>query len=158
MSLSKCGFLISHLSRICIDVVKFYHNYLTINRVRYNNDFQTSEGNLICISSKLSLPQYLNLPTKIDILHSLTLTFKSIDFYDNIINCNENTLVLDPVRNIDTIYSFVCTKICSNYLSMTTPLYLPLLYLSPQVIQTREYISNFSLSIGTNQHKSNMAS
>jgi hypothetical protein len=34
--LSKCGLLISYLSQICIDDVKFDHNYLTITRVVYN--------------------------------------------------------------------------------------------------------------------------
>jgi hypothetical protein len=59
--------------------------------------------------------------------------------------------VLDPVRNINAIYSFVCTIICSNYLFISTPLYLPLVYLSPQVIQTGSAnIWDFSLSVGTN--------
>ena len=97
VSLSKYGFLISHLSRICIDGVKFYHNYLTINRVGYNitiSKLRKLINTCLCISSKLSLPQYLNYyPQKNYILYSRTLTFKSIYFYDNIINCNENILV-----------------------------------------------------------------
>jgi hypothetical protein len=58
--------------------------------------------------------------------------------------------VLNPFGNINAIYSFVQYN---NSIISTIGLITP----TGDTDGIREYISDFSLSIGTNRHKSNMA-
>jgi hypothetical protein len=89
--------------------------------------------------------------------------FTPINLYGNVhvINCNENLPArkheLDPVMNINLLLclynNLLKLPIYNNSIITTIALFTP----TGDTDWIREYISDFSLSIGTNQHKSNMA-
>jgi hypothetical protein len=86
--------------------------------------------------------------------------FTPINLYDNVINCNENIPapkhVLDPVMNINLLpclyNNLLKLPIYNNSIITTIALFTP----TGDTDRIPEYTSDFPLSIGTNQHKSNM--
>jgi hypothetical protein len=87
--------------------------------------------------------------------------FTPINLHDNVIDCNENIPapkhVLDPVMSINLLLclynNLLKLPIYNNSIITTIALFTP----TGDTHRIWEYISGFSLSIETNQHKSNMA-
>jgi hypothetical protein len=158
--------------RFCIDGVNFDHNYLQLiewcttqwlpnlgSKERLKKKPNARKLILLIYYSWYYLWNYnafplnyrcLNYDDKFYMLYRLTLMFTPINLYDNVINCSENipapiSMCLTPLRTL------IC---CYNNSIIAT---IALFTATGDTDRIRGYISDFSLSFGTNQHKSNMA-